>query len=57
MKNDKEELWLHISTFTIAVVRGNFGEFKWNGKTEESFWGVFRTKSFKEHGWILIGEL
>lgn len=52
----RNEVWLHESTFTIALVEGDFGIFYFNGKKEESYWGVFReSKSYS--GWILIGDL
>ena len=57
MSEVKEELWLHIPTCTLAVVNGNFGQFKWNGKMEESFWGLFRKVSTRVHGWKKIGDL
>jgi len=48
------EIWLHEPTFTIAYVCGDFGEFKFNGRSEQSYWGIFREE--RGHGWIKIGD-
>jgi hypothetical protein len=48
-----EALWLHIPTFTLGIVIGDFLEFEWNGRKEESYFPILR-----ESGqWVLIGEL
>lgn len=49
------EVWIHEPTAVLALVEGNFGEFMWNGKMEESFWGIFREDPAS--GWIRIGLL
>jgi hypothetical protein len=52
-----EEVWLHVPTMTTAAVRGNYGEFYWNGKREESFWGIFRQEASDNSEWQYIGPL
>ena len=51
----KQEFWLHVPTFTFAVVTGDFGEFLWNGKKEKSYWRLFRDEP--ERGWVYIGDM
>lgn len=48
------EIWLHVPTLTIAYVEGDFGQFKLNGRLEESYWGLFREDT--GHGWVKIGD-
>lgn len=48
-----DEVWLHVPTFTIGIVVGNFLEFRWNGRHEESFFGIVRN----EGEWVYIGQL
>ena len=52
----KEEIWLHEPTMTTALVTGNHGVFYWNGKKEESYWGLFRIKSDRR-GWKYVCDL
>lgn len=53
----RKEIWLHIPTFTLALVDGQYGEFKWNGKMEESHWMIFRKEPLKFHGWKKVCDL
>jgi hypothetical protein len=45
------EIWLHPATMTIGVVNGDFIEFRFNGRKEESYWPAIK------HGWRKIGYL
>lgn len=45
-------IYLHVPTFTIGIVTGDFLLFKWNGKLEESYWPALK----KEKDWAYIGR-
>jgi hypothetical protein len=48
-----EQVYLHPKTMTIGVAQGNFIEFYWNNKKEESYLPILM-----EMGeWIYIGDL
>lgn len=53
--SDKEQgkVYFNPKCFIIGIVKGNFIEFIWNGKMEESFFGI---KEIKDE-WICIGDL
>lgn len=53
MRTPGEQLWLHVPTFTTGIVIGQFIEFKWNNKIEESFFTVLRETG----DWVYVGEL
>lgn len=52
--NTNEEVWLHLPTMTTALVHFNFGYFYFNGRKEESFWGIFREEPTD---WVYICDL
>lgn len=37
-----EQVWIHLNIGTIGIVDGQFIEFKWNGRMEESFFDTLR---------------
>lgn len=47
------QIWLHLPTLTLGEVNGDFLEFKWNGKMEESYFPILKS----EGQWVYIGEL
>ncbi len=51
----KTEIWIHLPTGTLAAVEGFFGEFMWNDKMEESYWGFFMGQ--EGHGWRFLDYL
>jgi hypothetical protein len=48
-----KEFWLHVPTFTFGLVTGQFIEFRWNGRKEESFFEVLKLSG----EWVYIGDL
>jgi len=48
--NSKSKIYLHVPTFTLGEVTGDFIKFKWNNVIEESYFPLLED-------WFYIGEL
>lgn len=53
MSHESDKIYLHVPTFTIGYVSGNFISFMWNGVFEDSYFPILKD----EGEWIEIGDI